>query len=431
MLRASLRGVALLAVLATAAGAETLTVGPAGSGAQFAELQAAIDAAAPGDVIRVHPGIYQRILVDKPLRILGDGPELVRITGLSFAAVVRDIGPGQELVLSGLSLRATRSSHPVVLVEDSPGTVVLHDLAVPAAQSERPGLRIADCGRCFLLGALVRGGVLGGSGRSPRGALLASGSEVWIADSEVSGSDGDLSLNQQGAHGVEVEDAALRVWNARIRGGHSGGNPSGSSGVGGTAIRAVFSRVELFGGPDSESRGGNGAFVAMRQVNHAGGPGLALLQGSWARIQAAQRIEGGLDGRGLLQAPGVTSAGFSSFRLDARVVPTLSTGAPRAALGASIPLVLHGTPLALQVPYLALGTGPTAILRIVDGFSVLDPARLFQGPAVPVPSSGRAALDLGVPPNVALLGQTVFLQTIEFSAGRFALSNPALFTILP
>src|SRR6185436_16079297 len=98
--RASL--LAALLALAPLAHAGILTVGPAGSGAQFTEIQAAVDAALDDDVILVRPGTYAAVVVDKPLRILGDGTGVVRIDAAAFGVTARGIASGEELVLSGI-----------------------------------------------------------------------------------------------------------------------------------------------------------------------------------------------------------------------------------------------------------------------------------------------------------------------------------------
>jgi len=66
-----------LALLSTVAAAGVLTVGPVGSGAQFTQIQAAVNAAHEDDVLLVRAGTYQRVTVDKPLRILGVEPGVI------------------------------------------------------------------------------------------------------------------------------------------------------------------------------------------------------------------------------------------------------------------------------------------------------------------------------------------------------------------
>ncbi len=99
---------ALAALLALLAGASPATaqallhVAQDGS-APFQTLQAAVDAASPGDMVIVGPGFYEPVVVDKPLTLLGAEPgdeagKLARRVRYLFASDL------QELHLSGLSI---------------------------------------------------------------------------------------------------------------------------------------------------------------------------------------------------------------------------------------------------------------------------------------------------------------------------------------
>src|SRR5262245_53733599 len=98
-------GIAVI-TFASVAAADVRTGGPAGSGAQFTQIQAAVLAAEEDDVLLVQPGTYARILVEKPLRILGVGPGVLIDGGADQpAVVVRGIAAGRELVLAGVRVQ--------------------------------------------------------------------------------------------------------------------------------------------------------------------------------------------------------------------------------------------------------------------------------------------------------------------------------------
>ncbi len=57
-MKKTMRALTLLAGLSAPAGAATLCVDPAGTGGCLTTIQAAVDAAAPRDLIQIHPGLY-------------------------------------------------------------------------------------------------------------------------------------------------------------------------------------------------------------------------------------------------------------------------------------------------------------------------------------------------------------------------------------
>ncbi|MGH7149201.1 MAG: hypothetical protein ACREIU_00810 [Planctomycetota bacterium] len=70
-------------LLAGSSEATVWTVSPPGGGGQFPTIQAAVDAASPGDTVRVKAGSYPPFVLDKTLRVLGVGPSLVTVTAPS------------------------------------------------------------------------------------------------------------------------------------------------------------------------------------------------------------------------------------------------------------------------------------------------------------------------------------------------------------
>ncbi|MEM7205104.1 MAG: hypothetical protein AAF628_32925 [Planctomycetota bacterium] len=102
----TLLGLALLAPTALA----QIVVDPTGAG-QFVDLQAAIDAAAPGAVIRVVGGSYGSVRIDKSLTIIGDPAPLIASapqgSGVQPPAIDL-VGTGsEELTLAHVVVRGT------------------------------------------------------------------------------------------------------------------------------------------------------------------------------------------------------------------------------------------------------------------------------------------------------------------------------------
>lgn len=425
-------------VLAAPLAADVLTVGPAGSGAEFPEIQAAITAAQADDVLLVQPGTYAPIVVERPLRILGAGAGVrIRAPASQPTVTVRGIEAGKELVLASLVVEPQEFfPHPPTLrLEDCAGTVVLAQVSVRGDPFEGAsvGLEVTDCARVFLLGAHI---VHAGELDAQDGALVVRASELLLANCEVQGAD-DPFFALSGAHGVQATDASVRVWRSVVAGGGAEGKNGIGGGMGGAGIHATRTRVELYGGPGSELRGGNGEELVFGEG--LGGAGLELRDGSSALLQASIPITGGMDGFDLTQAPAVRADGTSSSTLDALVFPTLATSAPRASLGSTFTVSLAGNPGAYQCLFLSLRTGPNRAIRRVAGVGFLDPAGLFQLTNSFLPPTGRLDVAIAVPASTALLGATLFLQSAEripsgsgrlsSPSRRFAMGNPALVTV--
>ncbi len=425
----------VLVLLATPSSAAILTVGPPGSGAQFEQINAAIAAAQPNDTILVQPGTYAPFLVDKPVRVIGDGTgDVIVQTAISTGITVDAIGPGEEVVLSGLEVQATpvcSGTIASILVRASAGTVVLHDVLVdhPASQV---GLLVLGSDRVLLLSSRILDAGLDCTGMG-LGAVTAASSELWIADSEISGLQpfSPFGIPLPGRHGVEVADSTLHVWRSKIRGGDAepGFTSSSITPDGGAGIDATDSTVNLYGGSvDDEIRGGDGD-VSLSLVVGEGGPGVALQAGSSARIQQDLTVVGGLDGNGAVQAPAVDADGTSAATFESRIFPTLASVFPQIGTGGIVALVLEGTPLAPQVLVVDFQTGPTLTLPGTDGMGYLDPSTAVQLELLTISPTGTTVLMLPVPPNPALVGATAFLQSLEASGGQVVFGNPALVTV--
>ena len=433
----SFRVACLLSLLTPLSAADVLTVGPAGSGAQFTDIQVAIDAASDEDVILVRPGTYGGIVVDKPLKILGDGTGTVGIS----SAVIRDIAVGEELVLSGVNVGGAPYGSPTVLVQNCPGTVIFHG---SLASSFTIPMRIEACARTMVLDSIVRGG--GDFSSAPfffsSPALSAQDSTIWIVDSTVEGRVGvQFGGDPIAGPGLHVVNSTLHAWRSSMRGGdHQGADCNCDAIVrGAPGIQAVGSTLDLFGGPTSEIIGGQGGRGGPFGSPDPGAPGVDLRSSSRARIQANIPIQGGLDGVGSNPAPPIQTDATSTFTLDPTVFPTLVSSVRHAQLGSTFSITLEGHPRGYQVLYSSLRTGTTKTYSGIEGISMLDRAHLFRISGGVLPASGMSVADVHVPSLMLLLGATFYFQTVErfpdhsprvpAPVNRFAIGNPVLVTI--
>jgi len=412
-----------LTSLAPLLSADTLRVGPPGSGAAFSEIQAAVDAAEEGDLILVQAGTYSPITIGKSLRILGAGSDHVLVEGFGQTAVtIRGIAATGELVISGLRVHTSNpfSVRPVVRVEDCPGTVVLRDLRVDPEEISIVGFQIDSCDRVVVLGCFLEAGLLGIS----KGAVVVEGSEVWIANCEILGV-GDHMLGSRGAPGVEAIDSTVRIWRTRLVGGDSTGKGGlSTTSLGGSGILATGSMVHHLGGPTSSIVGGHSGFTIF-EGDFPGAPGLDLRQGSRVHCQEDIPIEGGLDGSDMIQAPDVMTDATSVVSFLERAFPTLAVSPLATRFGTRLELTLAGSPKALQAVFAAPRTGGVA-LPFGVGPWLLDPTTAIPIASGILSAEGMLTITTSVSLDTSAMCPILFLQGIEFSGGRVVVGNPEL-----
>ena len=135
--------------LAAASGAATIQVNP-GPGA----LQAAIDAANPGDTLRVHAGTYsEAVSVTKALRIVGDGAGVVIVDGGCAAPAALAIEADGVFVRS---IQVKRGTVFAIDVENR-DRVTIRDVQVFEGCGEEYGINVYQSSRVRLLGNFAGG----------------------------------------------------------------------------------------------------------------------------------------------------------------------------------------------------------------------------------------------------------------------------------
>ena len=167
----------LILILANHTFATDWVVGPLGSGAPFNSIQAAVNAAQPGDRVFVLPGAYQQptIVIDKAIEVIGAGSSVVTVHGnaLNNALVpamrVTGVGAGSRARVSGMKLNNLFVPNSPVThqlkVDACTGVVELSDLVLIAAPFPSIPvtlisglLLVQDCSQVVVSGVRALGG---------------------------------------------------------------------------------------------------------------------------------------------------------------------------------------------------------------------------------------------------------------------------------
>lgn len=254
---ALLVAVLLLVPCATAARADVIVVPPpAGTGA----LQAAVDAAADGDILLLPGGASFQggtTIAAKSLTLVGD-PDVGQSPPTLWHLVVRDLPAGGRVVLRGLTVAGDAPlgvpNDSLELLDDA-GAVWVEDctlVGLPglagfgASIPGAAGVRIDACEavtmmRCEVLGGDGANGVPGLAGAPGSGGgagALVTGSRVALHASAVVGGRGGHGTTQlggaapgPGGRGLDAVDARLLVAGGAVSGGQ-GGNAGGAGGDG-------------------------------------------------------------------------------------------------------------------------------------------------------------------------------------------------------
>ncbi|MEM7204056.1 MAG: hypothetical protein AAF628_27590 [Planctomycetota bacterium] len=219
-------------LVAAAPAQETHIVGPGG---QFSEIDPAIDAAQPGDIILVRARSYDNFTVDKPVRLLGDPGATIAGPGfhaLGPAFTVRDIPAGEVAIIRGLDMPTSgglvASSATVI---NCAGLVHLENMLM----SDSSSFRATDCAQVTVHECAL-------------GYATVDNSVVAFTDSSALGI---LGL-AEGAPALDILSGRVVI----AGGSYTGG--AGFFGSGGPAIRVQGGRLVLTGDAGTAVAAGTG-----------------------------------------------------------------------------------------------------------------------------------------------------------------------------
>lgn len=330
MIRTSFACVSI-ALLSSTASAGVFIVG--GPSQTHATIQAAVDAAADGDVVLVRTNSASAFTIDgKGIAVLGDGA-MVAVYG---QAAVRNVPASKTAVLSNLHVNGS-ITNPPMLVQDCAGSV-----------------RIQGCEFVGGPPALLQG--------TPSGGHVLNCADVALTGCTLSGGNGQ---NQgMGGVGLFVLLSNLAVSNSSITGGAGtvGGFQFGSptpGSPGGAGILANNSQVYiessvLVGGPGGPGLSGGVPQPTCTTAYEHPTPGGAGGDATWAlgttvvRVRATNLV-GGVGGPGGLGTCADANAGPTGAQVNGNVVAlagaasTLTFATPTRE-GQSIALHATGAP---------------------------------------------------------------------------------------
>jgi len=404
-----------LLVLGTAPAAEILTVGSSGSGADFTDIQPAVDAALPGDTIRILAGSYTGFTVGKPLTIQGAGSDqcFVETVFVGFPRTVIEVDglASGTLVISGLEVDPTFSIWlPAITVSDSAGTVVLHDVVLEEP-ADRKFLHVEGPTDLVLSHFTAHGTtVVPNAGAYFLVSVLEG--NAWIIDSSIVNEDetpawlnndfGALELSQSDAYiygtsvdGRDLEPGGLAHW--------------GGDGIWSHASTLFLSRTTVTGGDAAGS--------------YEGGYAARLSGASVATLLPDTSLEGGL-GVGGVQDP-LLLEGESQVVRAASAAPGLSVTESLLEPGDTLEFSLTGPALAPGRLFVALQSGTPTEYPGLAGALFLPPSLVIDLGNVSLDANGAAQLTATVPDAAGLSGRLAVFQWVAASGPALVLSNPA------
>lgn len=430
----SLLGFAALAFLAgPLAASNVLCVKPNGGPGTYPDLQAAIDAAANGDIILVSPGIYAPVapatgfaVTNKALTLVG--PVAASSATLQATLTISGIGPGQFVCIRGVDINtfATKSGHALVL-ENNAGLVFLSDCQLNGSHSTS--------------GPVVEGA----------GCFAANNAAVIAAQSKLLAGNG-LTPGDSGGHGLDAASSMLCLYASSSTtlpntvgacsggvaaaggGGLAGGDGGDGAHIGGGFL---FAAGTLFHG----SHGGNGQSSPCTDGGD-GGDGLDIASASATVMSDCTFVAGQGGGAGSLCSSG------SDGQLVAGVVQTMPTPAHHTMTtnqssvkaGQAIQCVFRGDPG--ELVYFTFSANPGFVflpqLSGVLCLGSIGPVVSTSGSMTPLIIPATGSLSFTSPPTGSLPpgvdGAVLFLQAAFFNPttlGIYVGSPTALAVISP
>ena len=355
--------VSLLALLSAPLGAEVIEVDPSSPDG----IQAAIDAASPGDVLLVPPSTYHPFVLDRRLALIGVGSIEVLYVESGSRLTSLDGGTLANLRLNDLRVTDVAGSVELIDCRFEPNPDSELPLSYP---HEKQALAVERCGAVLLQRCSVESTVSAKS-LNTKAALFAEDSSLAATGCLFRGADavlGPLSAGyEDGSHAVFVRGGEATFEACRMEGGRSG-----------ATLLASGEWIEGLAGDGMSITGG--ATVRVRNGGHliAGNTGLGLT--SFAVRASLESTVLVADAE--LSILGAYFAPLPVISQKTGAVVELSTGAPWAEIELSVGsaaeqlLAIHAPASAPVLVALGAPAPPLAVAGI-GGHVWLDPTAVL------------------------------------------------------
>jgi hypothetical protein len=224
--------IALFALASAPLAQSVWIVSPVEPGADFASLQAAVDAAATGDTILVRSGSYSNFAIDgKGLDIVVDASAVANLDGFTSAGPfisVTNLAAGQTVTIRGLVVFSGQAfaAFNGIHLQDNAGTIWMEDVELQMLNPFSTGLDdvhgivIEDTAGAVLVDCTV-------VGHRASEALIVDGSSVWVYGGQYEGGPAGSTFDTipiffGGGDGARVVEGELFASGATLEGGEGG-----------------------------------------------------------------------------------------------------------------------------------------------------------------------------------------------------------------
>jgi hypothetical protein len=396
---------AALTALASSSLADVLVVDAAGT-TPWMDIQAAVDAAQPGDLVLVQSGTYAGFdVIGHDLAVAAHLNAQVKVQGTVSVAATP---PGATVRLNGLEITGSNLM-PGIWIHDNIGLVRVAGCEVFGGLPSRdglPGVEVESNSGVLLAGCDVRGG-------------FGYGDSVGVC------------FGGAGGPGVLSRTTPLAIYDSLVTGGVGGlGNTTVTGCTGGTGGPGIV--IEDFGVylGNSVVRGGKGGFG---WDGGDGGTALVLQDNSQAQLLATQLV-GGQGGAGALGpngSQGVTKEGTGTLQVLAGQAREF-TAAPLGAEKASLQVTARGLPGDQVWVFTSSQPAHVPALSLGGLWLVKRPGKLPLMPMAVIGASGTAKFQVGLPEVDPGQGaRELYLQGwVRTSTGAGRLGSPLHVAVL-